>query len=135
MRFRSQQVASFTPQSDSQILCDSLLWSILPHKCLEDTISFLRYYYPEIEVKEWKYDDLHSADRFQDATVNPDCGLKMLDFMHAALKNARIQLLYETFNQFKARTDRKLKELKSPIHTQSTSSSNEITENIQTQQE
>ena len=50
--------------------------------------------------------------------LNTDCGFHILNF-----KNARIPLLHETFNEFKARTDRILHDLTKPTHALITSSS------------
>lgn len=30
-------------------MCDSIAESLIPERCIEDTVSFLRYYYPEIQ--------------------------------------------------------------------------------------
>ena len=94
------------------MMCDSLDNNNLPVRCVEDTVLFLRYYYPEIPESDWRYDTLNAADKFQNLELNIDCGFHISNFMHAALKNARIPLLHETFNEFKARTDRILNELK-----------------------
>ena len=48
--------------------------------------------------------------------------------MHAALKNARIPLSHETFNEFKARTDRILNDLTKPAQALITSPSDVITQ-------
>ena len=87
-------------------MCDGLDNNNLPVRCVEDTDSFLRYYYPEIPESDWRYGTLNAADKFQNLELNTDCGFHILNFMHAALKKARIPLLHETFNEFKARTDR-----------------------------
>ena len=92
-------------------MCDSLDNNDLPLRCVDDSVSFLRYYYPEIPETDWRYDTLNAADRFQNAELNTDCGFHIINFMHAALKNARIPLLHDTFNEFKARTDRILNDL------------------------
>lgn len=105
------------------MMCDSLDNNNLPVRCVEDTVSFLRYYYPEIPESDWRYDTLNAADKFQNLELNTDCGFHILNFMHAALKNARIPLLHETFNEFKARTDRILHDLTKPAHALITSSS------------
>ena len=57
--------------------------------------------------------------------------------MHAALKNARIPLLHETFNEFKALTDRILHDLTKPGQASITSLSVVITQeqNEETPQE
>ena len=91
------------------MMCDSLDNNDLPLRCVEDTVSFLRYYYPEIPETDWRYDTLNAADRFQNAELNTDCSFHILNFMHAALKNARIPLY-----DFKARTDRILNDLTKP---------------------
>ena len=70
---------------------------------MEDTVSFLRYCHPEIPISVWKYDTLIPADRFQIVKLHRDY---ILNFMHAAPKNARIPLLHETCNIFKAHTRR-----------------------------
>ena len=93
------------------MMCDSLDNNDLPLRCVDDSVSFLRYYYPEIPETDWRYDTLNAADRFQNAELNTDCGFHIINFMHAALKNARIPLLHDTFNEFKARTDRILNDL------------------------
>ena len=100
--------------------------SLIPERCIEDTVSFLRYYYAEIQETQWRYDTLQKGDRFQNVNLNKDCGFHILNFIHAALKNARIPQLHETFNAFKARTEKLLKELQNPANTQSTSSSSAI---------
>ena len=87
-------------------MCDSLDNNDLPLRCVKDTVSFLRYYYPEIPETDWRYDTLNAADKFQNLELNTDCGFHILNFMHA-----RIPLLHETFNEFKARTDRILNDL------------------------
>ena len=107
-------------------MCDSIAESLIPERCIEDTVSFLRYYYPEIQETQWRYDTLQKADRFQNVNLNKDCGFHILNFIHAALKNARIPQLHETFNKFKARTEKLLEELQNPAPTQSTSSSSAI---------
>ena len=48
--------------------------------------------------------------------------------MHAALKNARIPLLHDTFNQFKARIDRILNDLTNHAQALITSPSDVITQ-------
>ena len=112
---------------------DSIAESLIPERCIEDTVSFLRYYYPEIQETQWRYHTLQKADRFQNVNLNKDCGFHILNFIHAAIKNARIPQLHETFNKFKARTEKLLKELQNPAPTQSTSfSSVIITELTQT---
>ena len=68
------------------MMCDSLDNNDLPLRCVEDTVSFLRYYYPEIPETDWRYDTLNAADRFQNAELKTDCGFHILNFMHAALK-------------------------------------------------
>ena len=100
--------------------------SLIPERCIEDTVSFLRYYYAEIQETQWRYDTLQKGDRFQNVNLNKDCGFHILNFIHAAIKNARIPQLHETFNAFKARTEKLLKELQNPAITQSTSSSSAI---------
>ena len=100
--------------------------SLIPERCIEDTVSFLRYYYAEIQETQWRYDTLQKGDRFQNVNLNKDCGFHILNFIHAAIKNARIPQLHETFNAFKARTEKLLKELQNPANTQSTSSSSAI---------
>ena len=116
------------------LLCDSIAKSIIPERCIEDTASFLRYYYPEIQETQRRYDTLQTADSFQNENLNKDCGFHILNFIHAALKNARISQLHETFSKFKARTQKPLNELQHPALTQSTSSSSAIiTELTQTQ--
>ena len=107
-------------------MCDSITESLIPEKCIEDTVSFLRYYYPEIQETQWRYDTLQKADRFQNVHLNKDSGFHILNFIHAALKNVRTPQLHETFNKFKARTEKLLKELQNPAPTQSTSSSSAI---------
>ena len=107
-------------------MCDSIAESLIPERCIEDTVSFLRYYYPEMQETQWIYDTLHKADRFQNVHLNKDCGFHILNFIHAALKNARFPQLHETFNKFKARTEKLLGELQNPAPTQSTSSSSAI---------
>ena len=104
------------------LMCDSIAESLIPERCIEDTVSFLRYYYPEIQETQWRYDTLQKADRFQNVNLNKDCGFHILNFIHAALKNARIPQLHETFNKFKARTEKQLNELQNPALTRSTSS-------------
>ena len=103
-------------------MCDSIAESLIPERCIEDTVSFLRYYYPEIQETQWRYDTLQKGDRFQNVNLNKDCSFHILNFIHAALKNARIPQL----NAFKARTEKLLKELQNPANTQSTSSSSAI---------
>ena len=116
------------------LLCDSIAEIIILERCIEDTVSFLRYYYPEIQESQWRYDTLHEADRFQNVNLNKNCGFHILYFIHAALKNVRIPQLHETFNKFKARTDKLLNDLQNPQQTQSTSSSSAIiTETTHTQ--
>ena len=107
-------------------MCDSIAESLIPERCIEDTVSFLRYYYPEIQETQWRYDTLQKADRFQNVNLNKDCGFHILNFIHAALKSARIPQLHETFNAFKARPEKLLKELQNPALTKSTSSSSAI---------
>ena len=115
------------------LLCDSIAESLIPERCIEDTVSFLRYYYPEIQETQWRYDTLQKANRFQNVNLNKDCSFHILNFIHAALKNARIPQLHETFNKFKARTEKLSNELQHPAPTQSTSSlSAIITELTQT---
>lgn len=108
------------------LVCDSIAESSIPERCIEDTVSFLRYYYPEIQETSWRYDTLHNSDRFQNVNLNKDCGFHILNFIHAAIKNAIIPQLHNTFNAFKARTEKLLKELQNPANTQSTSSSSAI---------
>ena len=117
--------------------CDSLDDNDLPLRCVEDTISFLRYYYPEIPGTDWRYDTLNAADKFKNSELNIDCGFHILNFMHAALKNARIPLLHEIFNELKARTDRILHDLTKPAQALITSPSVVITQeqNEETPQE
>ena len=67
------------------MMCDSLDNNDLPLRCVEDTISFLRYYYPEIPETDWRYDTSNAADKFQNSELNSDCGFHILNFMHAAL--------------------------------------------------
>ena len=88
------------------IMCDSILTSKMPIRCIDDTVSFLLYYYPDIPREEWRYDNLNIADRFQEVHRNLDCGFHILNFLHAALKNARIPRLHDAFNAFKLRTNR-----------------------------
>ena len=95
-------------------MCDSIAESLIPERCIEDTVSFLRYYYPEIQETQWRYDTLQKADRFQNVNLNKDRRFHILNFIHAALKNARIPQLHETFNKFKARTKKLLNELHLP---------------------
>ena len=52
------------------------------------------------------HNTLNAADKFQNLELNTDCGFHILNFMHAALKNARIPLY-----DFKARTGRILNDL------------------------
>ena len=109
------------------LLCDSIAESLIPERRIEDTVSFLRYYYPEIQETQWRYDTLQKADRFQNVNLNKDCcGFHILNYIHAALKNARIPQLHKTFNKFKAHTEKLLNELQNPALTQSTSSSSAI---------
>ena len=75
------------------------------------------------QILQWRYDTLQKADSFQNVNLNKDCGFHILNFIHAALRNARIPQLHETFNKFKARTEKLLNELQNPAQTQSTSSS------------
>ena len=56
------------------------------------------------------------------------------NILHAALKNAIIPLLHETFNIFKARTERISNYFKNPNQTESTPSSDVITETRNTPQ-
>ena len=115
------------------LLCDSIAKSLIPERYIENTVSFLRYYYPEIQETQSRYDTFQKADRFQNVNLNKDCSFHILNFIHAALKNARIPQLHETFNKFKARTEKLLDELQHPALFQSTSSlSAIITELTQT---
>ena len=109
-------------------MCDSLDNNDLPLRYVEDTVSFLRYYYLQIPETDWRYDTLNAADKFQNSELNSDCGFHILNFMHAALKNARIPLLHETFNEFQARTDRILHHLTKPAQALITSPSVVITQ-------
>ena len=73
----------------------------MPKDCMEDTVSFLRFYYPDIPSKDWSYDNLNTADRFQNYPVNKDCGFHICYFMRAAVTNKRIPRMHEEFNTFK----------------------------------
>ena len=91
------------------LLCDSIAESLIPERYIEDTVSFLGYYYPEIQETQWRYDTLQRADRFQNVNLNKDCSFHILNFTHAALKNTRIPQLHGTFYKFKARTEKTIK--------------------------
>jgi Ulp1 family protease len=86
------------------LFCDSIPSSQMPDGIIDNTVSFLRYYYPEISENEWKYDTLNSSDRFQNTNQNLDCGFHILNFMRAALQNTRIPIMHAAFNTFKTRT-------------------------------
>ena len=98
-------------------MCDSILTSKMPLRCIEDTVSFLFYYYPDIPKEEWRYDTLNNADRFQEVHKNLECGFHISNFLHAALRNARIPILHEAFNAFKLRTERTISRLHNPNQT------------------
>ena len=70
---------------------------------MDDIVSFLRFYYPHIEEESWRYDSLNLSDRFQESTLNLDCGFHIIHFIHCALKNIRIPLSHAQFNLFKSR--------------------------------
>ena len=78
---------------------------------MDDTVSFLRFYYPSIKANEWRYDTLNMSDRFQVPSLNLDCGFHMLNFMHAAIKNTRVPISHKDFNAFKTRTNNTLLKL------------------------
>ena len=78
----------------------------MPKDCMEDTVSFLSFYYPDIPSKDWSYDNLNTAERIQNVSVNLDCGFHICYFMRAAVTNTRISRIHEDFNTFKKKWNR-----------------------------
>ena len=86
----------------------------MPKNCMEDTVSFLMFYYPHILAEEWRYDVLIASDKFQNPSNNTDCGFHILNFMHAAVNDTRVPTSSAEFNKFKSTTDITLQSLCKP---------------------